>query len=299
MMINAFTVDVEDYYHVAAFADRIGPRTWDSYESRVVPSTHRMLALLDRHQVRATFFVLGWVADRFPGLVRDIHRAGHEVGCHSFWHRLVYDLTPDEFRDDTQQARSALEDITGDAVRAYRAPSFSITARSLWALDVLAELGFTADSSIYPVHHDRYGIPGAERSPHPIDCTAGRLWEFPASVFRSCGVNIPVSGGGYFRLYPLSFTLHCLRRINKRDGQPFMFYVHPWEIDADQPRLSGSFRSRLRHYVNLADTERKLDVLLSEFRFGPMRDLNPLDVASVAHAGRRAETPSCDLEPAI
>jgi polysaccharide deacetylase family protein (PEP-CTERM system associated) len=160
-------------------------------------------------------------------------------------------------------------------------------------------LGFVADSSIFPVHHDRYGIPGAKRFPHTMDCESGQLWEFPASVFRSCGVNTPVSGGGYFRLYPLAFTLHCLKRINTRDAQPFMFYVHPWEVDPDQPRLSGSLRSRLRHYVNLASTERKLDALLREFDFGSMSDLNPLGIDRGVDANGGGEVSACHLQTAI
>lgn len=268
---NAMTIDVEDYFHVSAFADRIAQRDWADLPSRVVQNTHRLLTLLEKAEVRATFFVLGWVAERHPQLVRDIARAGHEIGCHSYWHRLVYNLTPKQFRDDTRHAQQLLEDIIGDRVRLYRAPSFSITERSLWALDILAELGFEIDSSIYPIHHDRYGIPGADPFPHVLTTSAGELREFPGSICRVCGLSIPVSGGGYFRLYPARLTAWLLNRVN-RSGQPFMFYVHPWELDPDQPRLAGSLRSRFRHYQNLASTERKLAWLLPRFEFGTMSE---------------------------
>jgi len=270
--LNAMTVDVEDYFHVSGFADRVPVRDWDSLPSRVAENTRRVLRVLDRHQTRATFFVLGWVAERHPGLVREIHRAGHEVGCHSYWHRLVYDLTPDELRADLIRARDVLQDITGDAVTLHRAPSFSITRRSLWAFEVLAELGFTSDSSVYPVYHDRYGIPDADPRPHTIHTTAGDIVEFPAAVVNVCGMRCGVSGGGYFRLYPWFFTRLCLEGVNRDSGRPFVFYIHPWELDPDQPRLAGSLLSRFRHYQNLSTTEHKLDRLLPRFRFGSMSD---------------------------
>ena len=272
-MLNVFSVDVEDYFQVSGFARRVDSRQWDSYESRVVASTQKILRLVDRHQIRATFFVLGWVADRFPGLVRDIQKSGHEIGSHSFWHRLIYDQTPEEFREDLIQSRKVLEEITGEPVVSYRAPSFSITQKSLWALDVLAEEGFRYDSSVFPVHHDRYGIPNAERYPHDLDRPAGTLWEFPPSVYRCWKMNLPVSGGGYFRLYPLQFTAYWLRRINRVQRQPFMFYIHPWEVDPDQPRLPVSGGAKFRHYLNLSTVEAKLQGLLSAFRFGALEDV--------------------------
>ena len=272
-MLNAFTVDVEDYYHVSAFAERITPRQWDGFESRVVPNTHRVLQLLERSDTRATFFVLGWVADRFPRLVRDIHNAGHEIGCHSYWHRLVYDMCPDEFQLDLALSCDALQQITGKPVVAYRAPSFSITARSFWAVDILLDQGVRFDSSIFPVRHDRYGMPHAPRFPHKIHRPSGELWEFPGSVRKLWGSHVPVGGGGYFRLYPLPLTLRWLRHINDHEQQPFMFYIHPWELDPHQPRLSGSLRSRLRHYVNLASTEAKLERLLTAFSFGTLSEV--------------------------
>ena len=267
-LVNAFTVDVEDYFQVSAFEKDIPRDRWSQYTSRVVANTHRILDLLARHDVKATFFVLGWVAERFPQLVRDIHGAGHEIGSHSHEHRLIYDQTPDQFRDDVRRSRDAIQDACGAPITAYRAPSFSITRQSLWALDILAEEGFLVDSSIFPIHHDRYGIPDAQPRFHRINTSGGALWECPPSVVRFYRLNIPVSGGGYFRLYPLSWTVHCLRKINSRQ-QPFVFYIHPWEVDPDQPRLAaGSRISRFRHRVNLRTTEGKLDRLLREFRFG-------------------------------
>jgi polysaccharide deacetylase family protein (PEP-CTERM system associated) len=233
-----------------------------------------MLRLLDRHQVKATFFVLGWVGHHYRALVREIHAAGHEIGSHSYWHRLIYHQSPQEFRDDLRRGRDVLEDALQERVRVYRAPSFSITAQSLWAIEILAEEGFLVDSSVFPIRHDRYGIPGADPWVHRIATPAGGLWEFPPSVCRLAGVNLPVSGGGYFRLYPLRLSLGCLRRINRAERQPFLFYVHPWEIDPGQPRLPAASRlSRFRHYVNLADNERKLDRLLGSFRFGRLSDV--------------------------
>lgn len=269
-LINAMTVDVEDYFHVSGFADQVSQSAWDDMPSRVVANTHRLLKLLERHQTRGTFFILGWVAEKFPQLVRDIHRSGHEVGCHSYWHQLVYDLSPDEFRHDLIKARDLLQNLVGEPVTLYRAPSFSITHRSLWALDVLAEEGFTCDSSIYPVYHDRYGIPEAEMPPHRILTANGSLDEFPGGVATFGKLRLAVSGGGYFRLYPRRFTEFCLARINSRTDCPFMFYIHPWEVDPDQPRLSGTLMSRFRHYQNLRSTERKLNWLLPRFRFDSM-----------------------------
>ena len=273
-LLNAFTVDVEDYYHVSAFEQHVQRSQWEGYDSRVVESTRRILALLNQHSVRGTFFILGWVAEHQPDLVREIHAAGHEIGSHSYWHRLIYNQTPDEFREDLVRSRNVLEDLIGQPVTSYRAPSFSITERSLWALDILIEEGFQIDSSIFPVYHDRYGIPGARRDLHRIERPAGSLWEFPVSVRQFAGFKLPVSGGGYFRLYPLGLTLHCLRGINQRQQQSFVFYVHPWEVDPQQPRLPVASRlSRFRHYVNLSTTHSKLDTLLSRFKFGPLRDV--------------------------
>jgi polysaccharide deacetylase family protein (PEP-CTERM system associated) len=265
-MLNALSIDVEDYFQVTAFESLLSRRDWDAQPSRVVANTRRLLELLDRRGASATFFVLGWVARRFPELVREIRGAGHEVGCHGFWHARVYEQSPDEFRADVRLARDVLTDITGTAVMAYRAPSFSITRRSLWALEILADEGFRYDSSIFPVYHDRYGIPDANRLPHRIATRGGELLEFPATVARLWNVNLPIAGGGYFRLMPLSWIARALGQVN-RLGQPFVFYLHPWELDPDQPHVAGAGWTKWRHYVNLATTETKLDWLLRNFRF--------------------------------
>ena len=273
MLTNVFSIDVEDYFHVQAFADQIRPSEWEHYESRVVKNTLRIVDLLERRQTRGTFFVLGWVADRHPELVRQIHRAGHEIGCHSYWHQLVFGQTPEEFRQDLRQATETLGNITGEPVTAFRAPSFSITTDSLWALDILLEEGYRVDSSIFPVRHDTYGIPEFSPAPQVIHREAGDIFEFPPAVRSKRFANIPVAGGGYFRLYPYRLTSHWLANVNRKEGRPFVFYIHPWEVDPDQPRLSSGWKSRLRHYRNLHTTLAKLDRLLKEFHFGAFEDL--------------------------
>jgi polysaccharide deacetylase family protein (PEP-CTERM system associated) len=270
-VLNALTIDVEDYYHVSAFEGCVERSRWGEYESRVALGTHKILAALDAAGVRATFFVLGWVAEHYPDLVRAVHDAGHEIACHSYWHRLVYQQTPEEFRADLRRARGILEDITGVPVTAYRAPTFSITPRSAWALDVLIEEGFTADSSIFPTIHDRYGWPGAPAAPHRIVRPAGELREFPMPVYRRLGYPLPVGGGGYFRLYPYALTRHVLRSLNAA-GRPFAAYLHPWELDPEQPRLRVSRLRALRHYVNLHRTEARLRRLLRDFAFGTLTE---------------------------
>jgi polysaccharide deacetylase family protein (PEP-CTERM system associated) len=275
-MLNAFTVDVEDYYHVSAFERTIDRSDWERYESRVTNNTLRILDLLDRHDTKATFFVLGWIAERWPDLVREIHRRGHEVGSHGYWHRLIYEQSPEEFRSDLRLSLAALRAAIDSKVIAYRAPSFSITERSMWAYQILAEEGFRVDSSVFPIHHDRYGIPGARPDVHQVDTPAGPIWEFPMSIVRLGWMNLPVGGGGYFRLYPLCFTLRMLSRINSKHGRAFTCYVHPWELDPGQPRFKAAPAiSRARHYVNLRTTERKLGVLLKTFRFGRLCDFLP------------------------
>lgn len=290
-VLNAFTVDVEDYYHVSAFADRIPVSDWDRWESRVVANTHRVLKLLSHHATRGTFFILGWVADRFPALIRDIAQDGHEIGCHGYWHRLIYDQSENEFRDDLIRARDAIHRATGITVTAYRAPSFSITSRSTWAFDVLAEEGFTLDSSVFPVRHDRYGMPGANLDIHQIERPAGTLTEFPPAVYRLGGLNLPIAGGGYFRLLPIAATLRAICRTNQVLGRPFMFYIHPWELDPEQPRIAGRLRSRWRHYQNLRTTERKLNQLLDVYRFGAATDALHEDKrkSSMASTNRMAQ----------
>jgi len=267
------TIDVEDYFHVSVF-DRVLPRSsWDSMESRVVANTERLLDLFDEHAVRGTFFVLGWVAERFPDLVRSIAARGHELASHGYAHRLVYEQTPDIFRDDVRRAKGLIEDISGRKVKGYRAPSFSVTERSLWALDVLLEEGHRYDASIFPIRHDRYGIPDAPRWPHPMTRSGGELFEVPGSTVRLGGTNVPVAGGGYFRILPYAWTRWGIARLNQLEGQPAIFYLHPWEIDPQQPRLRASALGRFRHYRNLHLTERRLRALMRDFAFGRLDDV--------------------------
>lgn len=273
-IVNAFTVDVEDYFQVAALASAIDRDSWPQRESRVERNTCVLLELLSEHGIRGTFFVLGWIAERHPTLIRRIAAEGHEIACHGFSHQLIYTQTPHEFRVETARSKQILEDLAGAAVVGYRAASFSITRRSLWALDVLIDLGFEYDSSIFPIRHDRYGIPGANQRPGALAAPSGRsLVEFPMSAASYLGARIPVSGGGYFRLLPYFVTRAGLQQINRRSGAPFAFYLHPWEIDPDQPRVPVGWLSRFRHYTNLHRCESRLRQLLQEFRFGTMHEV--------------------------
>lgn len=266
---GAFTVDVEDYFHVSAFSSCIHPETWDQFESRVEIGTRHVLELAAKSGTKGTFFVLGWVAKRHPELVKEIYSAGHEIGCHSYMHQLVYDLGPDRFRNDLIRGRNILEDLIGIPVRLHRAPSFSVTTRSRWALEILAEEGFHTDSSIYPVRHDRYGIPDAPPQPHVISTRSGSIREFPGMICNVAGINVPVGGGGYLRLFPWSVTRRLLRKI-RQQNRPLNVYVHPWEFDTEQPRISSPLRSRFRHYQNLNTTSRKVGLMLQEFRLTSM-----------------------------
>lgn len=272
-VLNALTVDVEDYFQVSAFEHNIDRSTWDDYELRVIDNTSRILDLFDEYGVSGTFFTLGWVAERAPGLVRSIVDRGHEIACHGYGHQLVYDIGPVAFREDIRRAKAILEDQSGQPVLGYRAPSYSIVKDSLWALDILAEEGFTFDSSIFPVYHDRYGIPDAPRYPYDIEREAGTLREFPLTTksFSLFGkeMNLPVAGGGYLRLFPVSLIRNSLQGIN-REGNPAVLYFHPWEIDPGQPRIKTGLKSRFRHYVNLDKTIGKLRVLLEALEFAPM-----------------------------
>ncbi|WP_331611937.1 XrtA system polysaccharide deacetylase [Povalibacter sp.] len=273
-MRNAFTIDVEDYFQVSALASAISRDSWSSRESRVGASTDRLLAMLEERGIHGTFFVLGCVADRTPEIVRRIAAGGHEIGCHGYSHQLIYKQTPEVFREETIRAKKLLEDLVGQSVLGYRAASFSITPRSRWALDTLIEAGFQYDSSIFPVRHDRYGMPGASRAPGLVDSPSrGQIAEFPMSTALIGGMPVPVSGGGYFRLLPYWFIRSGLRSINARDGLPFTFYLPPWEIDADQPRVKVGLVSRFRHYTNLNKCERRLRRLLGEFEFTTMRNV--------------------------
>lgn len=272
-LLNALTIDVEDYYHVAAFESCVARADWDCYESRVAANTYRLLDLLDARGVKATFFVLGWVAERHPALLREIDNRGHQIGCHSHWHRLVYQLSHAEFRRDLCHSHEVIAQALGRPVPLYRAPSFSITRQSWWALQILAEEGFTIDSSIVPARHDLYGVPDAPTTLHQISTPGGTLWECPPAVISLAGLRLPVGGGGYFRLFPLWWTTRWLRRINAL-GRPFVFYLHPWEIDPDQPRFAHApRRSRFRHYVGLRRTAAKFQELLARFNFGPLGEV--------------------------
>jgi len=267
-ILNAMTIDVEDYFHVSAFAGVVSSADWDSYESRVCRNTDRILGILEDADVAATFFVLGWVAEKYPELVKRIHRAGHELASHSYDHGLVYDKSPEGFRDDLRRAKAAIQQAIGEPIHGYRAPSYSVTERSLWALDVLVSEGYRYDSSIYPIRHDRYGIPTWPRHIHLIKRTDGEMWELPGSTVEYFGMNLPIGGGGYFRLLPYWWTGAGIRRLNEHEGRPAVFYLHPWEIDPDQPRLNAGALSRFRHYRNLDLTEERLRRLLKDFRFG-------------------------------
>lgn len=270
--VNAFSIDVEDYFHVEALASAIDRTRWDGYESRVAANTYRCLELLAEAGVQGTFFVLGWVAKREPGLVRAIHAAGHEVACHGMTHQLVYRQSRELFRQETREAKALLEDATGAAVRGYRAATYSITKASLWALEELDALGFEYDSSINPVHHDLYGIPDAPRFAYRPE--GRRLLEVPITTVQFLGQRLPCGGGGYFRLLPYGLFKAAVRRVNQADGQSAVFYCHPWEIDPAQPRFAGlSLRSRFRHYTNLGRMESRLQQLLRDFSWGRMDEV--------------------------
>jgi polysaccharide deacetylase family protein (PEP-CTERM system associated) len=331
-MLNALSIDLEDYFQVHAFSNVISFKDWDKFESHVERNTNRLLDILrtaksphsdidqlpclpgSRPQggIKATFFCLGWVAERYPNLIKRIQQEGHEIACHGYAHKLIYDQSPKEFRNDVRRAKDILEGIIGCKVIGYRAPTYSITANSLWAMKILAEEGFKYDSSIFPVSHDFYGMPGAPRSPFLIfpdgnssvemrelnlhlsssnadqresqillktshegdnDCKAGII-EFPLSTVKILGKNIPVAGGGYFRLFPLGFSRKALTRINQKEKRFFIFYLHPWEIDYDQPRIKGvGLKSRFRHYVNLSSTEKKFKLLLEIFPFTSFKSI--------------------------
>lgn len=266
--VNALTIDVEDYFQVSAFAPYILRRDWPLQECRIERNVERILAMLEVHRTKATFFTLGWIAERYPKLVRQIVSQGHELASHGYGHERVSDLSEEEFFTDVDRARKLLQDIGDVAVLGYRAPSFSIGEGNLWAFDSLARAGYRYSSSIYPIHHDHYGMPDAPRFAY--EASAGVL-EVPVSTMRMGGRNYPSSGGGYFRLLPYGISRWMLRRVNQLDGQPAIFYFHPWEIDAEQPRVAGiDAKTRFRHYVNISRTEGRLGRLLADFRWGRM-----------------------------
>jgi polysaccharide deacetylase family protein (PEP-CTERM system associated) len=266
-----FSVDVEEYFQVAALEDAVPRGAWASYESRVGRSVDELLELLDRHGSRGTFFVLGWIADRDPQLVRRIAAAGHEVASHGWDHRRVPDQEPVEFRDSVRRTRQLLEDLAGTPVLGFRAPSFSILRGCEWALDVLIEEGYRYDSSLYPIRRPGYGYANGTRDPHWIDRPAGRLVEAPPATMSVLGVRVPAGGGAYFRLLPYPLVRGALREAESR-GVPATFYIHPWELDPEQPRLDVSLPTWIRHYGGLARTRRRLERLLAEFRFRPIAE---------------------------
>jgi polysaccharide deacetylase family protein (PEP-CTERM system associated) len=325
-MLNALTIDVEDYFQVHAFSKVIYYEDWDQYECRIERNTHKILEMLNeqklpsggsygfddadqsicatrpaqREAVKGTFFVLGWIAKRYPHLIVKIRKEGHEIAAHGYAHKIIYHQSREQFREDIRRAKATLEDIAGCEVIGYRAPSYSITNESRWAFEVLIEEGFKYDSSIFPIRHDFYGMPAAPRFPflisgngnekntlsmldfkplsitssYPSRLSPNSLVEFPLSTFRIGSFNIPVAGGGYFRLIPYSAIRWALRRINNEEGEPFVFYLHPWEIDPDQPRIRGAgLKSYFRHYNNLDRTEGRFSRLLKEFRFTSIQEL--------------------------
>ena len=270
---NALTIDVEDYFHVSAFADNIDQQHWGKHPMRVDSNTLRLLDIFDEHKIKATFFVLGWVAERKNSLVKEIASRGHEIASHGYSHQLVYNQAPEIFRQETIRSKDILEDIVQSRVRGYRAASYSITKRSMWALDILAEAGFDYDSSIFPVRHDRYGVPDAPEHPYTLETPQGyTLVEYPLSTARLFGYRLPIAGGGYFRLYPYWLSKAGLKQINRRE-KPFIFYLHPWEIDPEQPRVSASWFSQFRHYNNLGKCESRLRELLTDFSFNTVADV--------------------------
>lgn len=287
-VVNAMTIDVEDYFHVSVFDGLVPRDRWPHLESRVSDNTDRLLRLFEEAGVTATFFVLGCVAEGMPALVERIAAMGHEVASHGYAHRLIYDQAPAAFRDDVRRAKDILESATGRQVDGFRAPSYSITPRTLWALDVLIEEGHRYDASIFPIRHDRYGIPLSPRHPYVLARDSGSIVEAPASTVRWGPLNLPIAGGGYFRILPYQWTRWGIARLNDREKEPAIFYLHPWEIDPGQPRLEAGLLSRFRHYRNLDQTEGRLRRLLRDFQFAPLRSV----LASV-----RADAPAASLTP--
>ncbi|WP_102797855.1 XrtA system polysaccharide deacetylase [Bowmanella denitrificans] len=269
--LNAMTVDVEDFFHVSAFDKIIKPADWENFNPRVDNNTRRLLDIFARHGVKSTFFVLGWVAERYPQLIKEIHAQGHEIASHGYAHRRASEQSREEFKQDVVRSKQHLEDLLGEAVIGYRAPSFSIGYSNEWAFEVLVELGFVYSSSTYPVKHDLYGTPDWPRFAYN---RPENIIEIPIPTLKMFGRQVPIGGGGYFRLYPYGMTRHLVRKYLEKEKQPYSFYFHPWEIDAEQPRLTqASAKSRFRHYVNLQHTEAKLERLLQDFNWSTMKDV--------------------------
>jgi polysaccharide deacetylase family protein (PEP-CTERM system associated) len=281
-IVNALTIDVEEYFHPNAMDGVVSPDRWDELPHRVEHNTYHVLDVLSEFQVTATFFVLGWVAERWPRLVAEIARRGHEVACHGYAHRLVYRLGPDAFRADVRRAKRTIEDCVGVRVAGFRAASYSVVADTLWALGILVEEGFDYDSSIFPIRHDIYGIPHFSRTPVRITCGAGEILEIPASTIHLFGRNWPLGGGGYFRLIPYAATRWGIDHLHRRDQEPAIVYVHPWELDPQQPRLKAGLMARFRQYTNLHRTEPRLRRLLRDFHFAPLRTLGWTTIRSLS-----------------
>ncbi len=270
-VVNVMSFDVEDYFQVAAFESTIPPSSWNQLTPRVDRNTEKILGLLAEYNTQATFFVLGWVAERFPQLIKRIANAGHEVASHGMMHQKASAQAPLQFGRDISDSKKLLEDITGSEVLGYRAPSFSFTNDNLWAYDELAKANYTYSSSVYPVVHDLYGIPEAPRFRYT---TEAEVEEIPMSTLNLFGKNVPISGGGFFRLYPYCATRSAIRRFNEKEGKPYIFYLHPWELDPDQPRVSGApLKSRFRHYLNLSKVEGRLSQMLEDFSWAPMNQV--------------------------
>jgi polysaccharide deacetylase family protein (PEP-CTERM system associated) len=285
--VNALTIDVEDYFQVSAFVPYIRRDEWDSRECRVERNVGRILELLAASEVKATFFTLGWIAERYPQLVKQIVAQGHELASHGYGHERASDLDRRAFSHDVSRAKAILEDLSGQAVRGYRAPSFSIGTGNLWAFDVLAECGYRYSSSIYPIRHDHYGMPDSPRFAYRLE---SGLLEVPVTTLRIGGRNLPSSGGGYFRLLPYALSRWMIGKVNRDDGESAIFYFHPWEIDAGQPRVAGiDAKSRFRHYVNIGRMERRLQRLLADFRWGRM---DQIFLEGGGSLGRPAATPA-------
>lgn len=327
-VVNALTIDVEDYYHVHALSKVVAYEDWDSFEPMVEKNTYHILDILDSgasnevgamdnepggplNVSRATFFILGWVAQRYPGLVKEINSRGHEIACHGYNHKCIFNQTKKEFKEDVIRAKGILEDLIGAEIIGYRAPSYSIIKGTLWALEILFEIGFRYDSSIFPIKHDLYGIPKAPRFPFIIDFSNDDLLsqlenpnysyedgnvnkkldkpihnrfkypvsdiffvEFPITTLSFYGINLPCSGGGYFRLFPLLYTRWGINKINRQSGMPVIFYIHPWELNPDTPKINGtSMLSLFRTYINLKKTSERFNKLLMEFKFGPLASM--------------------------
>ena len=283
---HAMTVDVEDYFHVAAFNKVIDPNTWDSWPCRVEQNTNTLLALFDRNKIKITFFILGWVAERYPELIKRIHAQGHEIASHGYSHQLIYKQDPKVFREETAKSKQILEDLIQQPITGYRAASYSITRNSLWALETLAELGFTWDSSIFPTRHDNYGIPGSPEEPYKIGTRQGKIiTEFPLTTAKVLGQSVPAAGGGYFRQYPYFVSRWLFEIASLNQTKPQIFYLHPWEIDPDQPRVpNATWFSNFRHYTNLHRCLPRLERMISDFKFGTISEsLGGVEIQKTIH----------------